>query len=73
LVPEAREVVFTTSFCGAITIEVVTEAVLAGLSLSVTITLDEKVPLVVGVPEITPVLADKLNPSGKLPELIVQL
>jgi hypothetical protein len=45
------------------------EAVAAGDSLSVTDTVKTDVPLVVGVPEITPAL-DNVNPAGRLPEAI---
>ena len=40
---------------------------------SVTSTVKVKVPDAVGVPEMTPVEAVKLNPAGKEPELMLQL
>ena len=39
---------------------------------SVTRTVKELVPTLVGVPEITPVLAASVNPAGRLPAVIVQ-
>jgi hypothetical protein len=42
----------------------------AGLSASVTVAVKLDVPLVVGVPEITPVTLARLNPAGRLPEPI---
>jgi hypothetical protein len=40
---------------------------------SVTFTVNETVPAVVGVPEITPVDATRLNPAGNVPALTVQV
>jgi hypothetical protein len=40
---------------------------------SVTCTVNDTVPAVVGVPEIAPVDATKLSPAGKVPELIDQV
>jgi len=48
------------------------EAVWAGDSLSVTIMVNVDVPLVVGAPEITPVL-DSVRPAGRLPDETDQL
>jgi hypothetical protein len=45
----------------------------AGLSASVTVAVKLDVPLVVGVPEIKPVLGTRLNPAGRLPEAIAQV
>jgi len=42
-------------------------------ALSFTVTLNEKVPAVVGVPLIVPLLALKLRPAGSVPLLTVQL
>ena len=39
---------------------------------SVTFTVKLNVPLVVGVPEITPLVA-RVNPDGNAPDMIVQL
>ena len=40
---------------------------------SVTLTVNEAVPAVVGVPEITPVEVTRLNPAGSEPALRLQL
>ena len=40
---------------------------------SVTCTVNDTVPAVVGVPEITPSMRPKLNPAGKAPALIDQV
>jgi hypothetical protein len=45
-------------------------AVCCGLPRSVTVTPSVKLPFTVGVPEITPVHADRLNPAGRLPDVI---
>jgi hypothetical protein len=50
-----------------------TDLVWTGLLLSRTAAVKVNVPLAVGVPEITPLLADKANPAGRLPELIDQV
>ena len=55
---------------GAIAIDVATDFVCTGLPLSLTATVKLKVPLVVGVPEITPLEAARVSPAGKLPALI---
>ena len=44
-----------------------------GVVESVTCTVKPNVPAVVGVPEIAPVLAAKLNPVGSEPALMLQL
>jgi hypothetical protein len=54
--------------CAATTIEVAADFVWAGLLLSVTITVKLDVPVTDGVPEITPVVADMVNPAGRLPD-----
>jgi hypothetical protein len=53
-------------------IEVFTDWLCAGLLLSVTVAVKLKVPEMVGVPEMVPLLA-RLRPVGKLPEVMVQL
>lgn len=40
---------------------------------SVTSAVNGKLPVTVGVPEITPVVAAKLNPAGRAPELMLQV
>jgi hypothetical protein len=49
-----------------------TDLVCTGLLLSLTFAVKVNVPLAVGVPEITPLPADSVNPAGRLPELIDQ-
>ena len=46
---------------------------LAGLALSVTITVRLKSPVAVGVPEITPVLVFRVKPAGRLPAEMLQV
>jgi len=41
--------------------------------LSVTVAVKLDVPLVVGVPEITPVVPASVNPAGRLPDVIDQV
>jgi hypothetical protein len=45
-----------------------TDLVWTGLLLSLTVAVKVKVPLAVGVPEISPLLADNASPAGRLPE-----
>jgi hypothetical protein len=51
-------------------IEVVIDRVWAGLPLSLTLAVKVEVPLALGVPEITPVVAARVNPAGRLPDVI---
>jgi hypothetical protein len=56
--------------CGATTlIEVVADCVWTGLPLSLTVAVKLDVALAVGVPEITPVVAARVKPAGKLPDV----
>jgi hypothetical protein len=48
-------------------------AVWTGEPASLTVTPIEKLPLTVGVPEINPVVADRLSPEGRAPEEIDQV
>jgi hypothetical protein len=57
----------------ATTIDIAADFVWTGLLLSLTATVNLNVPLAVGVPEIAPLLADKLRPAGRLPERIDQV
>jgi hypothetical protein len=57
----------------ATTMDVAADFVWAGLLLSVTVTVKLDVPLADGVPEITPVVADMVNPAGRLPDGIDQV
>ena len=44
-----------------------------GLLLSVTVSVKLDVPLLVGIPEITPVPGANVRPAGKLPEVSAQV
>ena len=58
---------------GAATVNVkVAAAVCCGLPRSVTVMLNGKLPYTVGVPEITPVHDERLNPAGRAPDVIDQ-
>jgi hypothetical protein len=48
-------------------------AVCAGDPESVTVIVNEKTPFEVGVPEIIPVVEDRLSPEGNWPPVTVQL
>jgi hypothetical protein len=63
----------TTSAFGVTVIVVLVEAVCEGLLLSVTVATKVEVPLLVGAPEMVPVDGVRINPAGKLPELIVHV
>lgn len=58
---------------GAMARERVADLVCAGFPASLTVAVMLKVPLVVGVPVITPVAAVRLRPPGRLPPVIDQL
>jgi hypothetical protein len=73
LVPEARVEEVIASAFGAITIAVAADFACAGLPLSTTLTVKFDVPLADGVPDITPVLAARVRPVGRLPDVIDQL
>jgi hypothetical protein len=53
----------------------VTERLAVAMPLALSATCAKKlvVPAVVGVPEITPVLAANVNPGGKMPELMLHV
>ena len=55
------------------TIEVAADFVRAGLLLSVTVAVKLEVPPVVGVPEMVPVVADRVSPAGSAPAVIDQV
>jgi len=57
----------------AMTIEVAADFVWTGLPLSLTVTVKFEVPLVEGVPEMIPVVAARVSPAGRLPEVIDQV
>ena len=70
---EGKEVVVIESGGAAMTREIVADVVWAGLDASLTVTVMGKLPFAVGVPEMRPVLAARLSPAGRLPEVIDQL
>jgi hypothetical protein len=72
-VPEGKDVVVITSAGGAMTSETDVDVVCVGLEESATVAVKLKVPLAEGVPEIRPVLAARLSPAGRLPEVIDQV
>jgi hypothetical protein len=53
--------------------EVAADFVWTGELLSLTVAVKLDVPLVVGVPEIMPVVAARVSPAGRLPEVIDQV
>lgn len=55
------------------TIEVAADFVWTGVPLSLTVRVKFEVPLVEGVPEIIPVVAARVSPAGRLPEVIDQV
>jgi len=64
-VPVGKEFVVTTKAAATVTLRVFVEV--AELE-SVTRTVKLLVPVLVGVPEITPVLAASVSPAGRVPE-----
>jgi hypothetical protein len=68
------DVVVTVGGCAAAATAMLNDAFVPVLfAASVTCTVNETVPAVVGVPEINPVDAVRLNPAGSAPILILQL
>jgi hypothetical protein len=62
-----------TTFAAATVIEAVADCVWTGVPLSCTVAVKVDVPLEVGVPEIVPVVAARVNPEGRLPDVIAQV
>ena len=60
-----KEAVVTESAALIVSERVLLAVLCVGLALSVTVTLRVDVPAVVGVPEMTPVAALRLNPAGR--------
>jgi hypothetical protein len=50
-----------------------TDFVCTGLLLSLTVAVKFEVPVTVGVPEIVPVVAARVSPAGRLPEVIAHV
>jgi hypothetical protein len=73
-VPEGRDEVVTARVLGALatTSSKLADFVWVGLLLSLTVAVRLAVPLAVGEPEIAPEI-DKVNPAGRLPEVIDQV
>jgi hypothetical protein len=67
LLPDARLVEVIDNPAGAIVSDSCADAVCVGDALSVTETLNVAVPVLVGVPEITPPL-ESVSPAGRLPD-----
>ena len=72
-VPPGSDVVVTVGDCGAAATAILNALVAVLFAASFTCTVNDTVPDVVGVPEITPVDAARLNPIGNEPELIDQV
>jgi len=51
-------------------IDVAMDRVWTGELMSLTMTVKFEVPLVLGVPEITPVVAAWVNPAGRVPDVM---
>jgi hypothetical protein len=62
-----------TAVAEATTLEVEADFVCAGETLSLTIAVKGYVPLAVGVPEMTPEVAARVSPGGRLPAVIDQV
>ena len=72
-VPPGNDVVVTVGGCAAAATAILNAFVPVLFAASVTCTVNDTVPAVVGVPEITPVDATRLNPAGSVPALTLQL
>jgi len=70
LAPAGRDEGLKTRGTAATTMERETDLVWAGLAESVTVAVKLAVPLAVGVPEMTPVVGDKLRPAGRAPVMV---
>ena len=68
MVPDGNVEVVRVNGFDATTSVIAVDFVCAGLLLSFTVAVKLKVPLTVGVPEITPLV--RLTPDGRLPEVI---
>src|SRR4029077_10471185 len=72
-VPPGNDVVVTVGGCAAAATATLKAFVPVLFAASVTCTVNDAVPAVVGVPEITPVDATRLNPAGSVPALTLQV
>jgi len=72
-VPAGSDVVVTKGGCAVVATKILNALVAVLLAASFTCTVNEAVPAVVGVPEMTPVDAVKLSPAGSAPALMLQV
>jgi len=72
-VAPGSDVVLTEGDCGADATAMLNAFVPVLFAASVTCTVNDTVPAVIGVPEITPVEAARVSPAGRVPALTVQL
>src|SRR4029077_11302824 len=72
-VPPGNDVLVTVGGCAAAATAILKAFVPVLFAASFTCTVNDAVPAVVGVPEITPVDATRLNPAGNVPALTLQL
>ena len=72
-VPPGNDVVVTVGGCAAAATAMLKAFVPVLFAASVTCTVNDAVPAAVGVPEITPVDATRLNPAGNVPALTLQV
>jgi hypothetical protein len=72
-VPPDNDVVVTAGGCAAAVTAILSAFVPVLFAASVTCTVNDTVPAVVGVPEITPVDAIRLSPVGNVPAVTLQL
>jgi hypothetical protein len=70
LVPGSRAEEVIVNALGTITSVIAADLICAGLPLSLTVAVKLDVPIVVGIPEIMPLVGVRLNPAGRLPEVI---
>jgi len=72
-VPEGSTVEVIVRFVGAMTMESPTDLVCAGFAVSATVAVKVAVPLADDVPEMIPVVGDRLSPAGRLPVVMDQV
>jgi hypothetical protein len=72
-VPPGSDVVVTVGGCGTAATAMLSAFVPVLFAASVTCTVNDAVPAVVGIPEIAPVDATSVKPAGRVPALIVQV
>jgi hypothetical protein len=72
-VPPGKDVVVTVGGWAAAATAILNVFVAVLFAASVTFTVNDTVPAVVGVPEIKPVGATRLNPAGSVPALTLHV